>query len=330
MDELTKEVLRLKGLSLNNTEIAEYLIRNDLVINLGKADSIRRTVSRIVAKNTEKEIEPKQIIEEKKEEVIKICQNVGNEYETTWTGDKIIRFGLVSDTHINSKYTQLSQLHEAYITFGREGIDKVYHCGDIGEGDQMRMGHQYECYAHGADDQRNEIVKVYPKINGITTEFITGNHDHSFIKRQGYDIGKAISIDRPDMIYLGQAQAFVNLTPNCKLELRHPEDGTAYAISYKLQKMVEAMSGGEKPNILAVGHYHKSEYLCYRNVQCVQAGTLQSQTPWERGKGISVAVGYWIIEIHVNDDGQINTFKPSFMPFYKSIKDDYRSFDKIR
>ena len=38
------------------------------------------------------------------------------------------------------------------------------------------------------------------------------------------------------MIYLGQSDAVISLTPNCTLELRHPLDGTAYALSYKLQK----------------------------------------------------------------------------------------------
>ena len=31
-------------------------------------------------------------------------------------------------------------------------------------------------------------------------------------------------------------------------------------------KMIEAMESDSKPNILAVGHYHKAEYLFYRNV----------------------------------------------------------------
>ena len=128
----------------------------------------------------------------------------------------------------------------------------------------MRPGHQYECYEQGADDHVREIIKVYPKREGIKTYFITGNHDASIIKRCGYDIGYPIANQRDDMIYLGQSDAVVNLTPNCTLELRHPIDGTAYALSYKLQKMIESMSGGEKPNILAVGHYHKESF---RNVQ---------------------------------------------------------------
>lgn len=217
-------------------------------------------------------------------------------------------------------------MHSAYDFYAREGITDVYHLGDIDEGDQMRMGHQFECYTQGADDHVEEIVKVYPRRNGIRTHFITGNHDHSIIRRAGCDIGLQIAANRDDMIYLGQSQAFIKLTPECTLELRHPEDGTAYAISYKIQKMLEAMSGGEKPSILAVGHYHKQEYLFYRNVHALQTGCFQAQTPWMRGKGISAALGYYLVEIHVNDDGQINRFKPEFMPFYKAIKDDYKNF----
>lgn len=243
-----------------------------------------------------------------------------------WKGDKIIRFGLLGDTQINSKYTQLTHLHAAYDFYKAEGITDVYHSGDIDEGEQMRPGHQYECYNQGADDHVAEIVRVYPKIDGITTHFITGNHDHSLIKRAGYDIGKAIANDRPDMKYLGQSSAYIKLTPNCTLELRHPLDGTAYAISYKMQKMVEAMSGGEKPNVFAVGHYHKEETLFYRNVHCVQTACLQAQTPWMRGKGISAALGYFIIEIHVDGEGHVTRFKPEFMPFYRAIQDDYKNW----
>jgi hypothetical protein len=36
--------------------------------------------------------------------------------------------------------------------------------------------------------------------------------------------------------------------------------------------MIEAMPGGEKPNILAVGHYHKMEQIFYRNIHAFQTG----------------------------------------------------------
>jgi biotin operon repressor len=261
---------------------------------------------------------------------LKLCRDVipqdQNLHEAPWKGNRVIRFGLCGDHQLNSKYTQITHAHKLYDIYEQEGIKVVYHTGDIDEGEQMRPGHQYECYNQGADDHVAEIIKNYPRRSGMKTYFITGNHDHSLIKRAGYDIGKPIAEKRDDMVYLGQSYATINLTPNCILELRHPGDGTAYALSYKMQKMVDAMSGGEKPNILAVGHYHKVEYLFYRNIHIYQTGCLQAQTPWMRGRQIAAMMGGWIIEAHVDKEGTIIRMKQEFIPFYYGIPDDYKNW----
>jgi len=243
-----------------------------------------------------------------------------------WKGNKIVRFGLVSDTHINSKYTQLTYLNQMYDIFRSEGITHVYNVGDIDDGEQMRPGHQYECYTQGADDHVAEIVRVYPHIDGITTHFITGNHDASLMKHVGYNIGYTIAEKRPDMDYLGPDCAIVMLTPNCSMELRHPWDGGSYALSYRPQKIIDSMSGGEKPNILAIGHYHKGFYMPYRNVHCVLGGCFQAQTPFLRGKTIQVAMGGWVIEALVDEEGFIQRFTPSFYQFYVGLKDDWKNW----
>lgn len=247
-------------------------------------------------------------------------------YRFEWDGSRVIRFGLMGDTQINSKYTQLTHLHHFYDICESLGIDTVFHTGDIDEGEQMRPGHQYECYEQGADDHVEEIVRVYPRREGIKTYFITGNHDASLYKRAGMDLGRAIADKREDMIYLGRDCAVVKLTDKCTLELRHPWDGTAYALSYKAQKIIEAMEADSKPNILAIGHYHKIEYLFYRNVHCFQTGCFQSQTPFTRGKGISVHMGGWIVEVRVAEDGSILGITPTLIPFYSAIENDYRNW----
>lgn len=246
--------------------------------------------------------------------------------ERDWNGDKILRFGIVSDNHFGSNWTQITLLHEAYRFFKREGVVDVYNPGDLSEGENMRQGHAYECYVHGSDAHTDEIIRNYPREDGITTHCILGNHDMSFVKHVGQDISRTISKERKDMVFLGFGQANIKLTPNCTIELRHPGGGSAYALSYKPQKIIDSMSGGEKPNVLALGHYHKSEYLFYRNIHCVQAGTTQAQTNHMRDNSLAAHMGYWLIEMHVDDDGQINRFRPEFMPCYKAIKDDWKSY----
>lgn len=262
--------------------------------------------------------------EEKKRVVI---QNQEPEVHTSkWDGTDILSFAIMGDTQIGSKYTQLTYLHQFYDLCEREGIENVYHTGDLTDGIKMRPGHEYELYENSADEMLDDVIANYPRRAGITTHFITGNHDASLYKHVGFDIGRAVATARSDMRYLGRDCAVVNLTPKCTLELRHPWDGTAYAISYKTQKMIEAMESDSKPNILAVGHYHKAEYIFYRNVHCLQTGCFQGQTPFTRGKGISVHMGGWLVTVRVDANGYIQSFAPEFVPFYASAKDDYKKY----
>lgn len=251
-------------------------------------------------------------------------------HNSRWDGNRSITFGLIGDTHLNSKYTQLTYLHQFYDYCYNRGINKVYHTGDIDEGEQMRTGHPYDCYTQGADEHVNEIVKNYPMRPGMETHFITGNHDASIYKQCGADIGKMIVFKREDMLYLGRDWAKIELTPKCILELRHPWDGSAYATSYKPQKMIESMDADSKPNILAIGHYHKLEYLFHRNVHSFQTGCFQSQTPFTRGKGLSVHIGGWIITVDVDDAGYIQRIVSEMIPFYKGIAEDYLNWERLR
>lgn len=271
-------------------------------------------------------VEVKKVVEETPADRPVVQNHEPEHISNDWKGTQTIRFALMGDTQFGSKYAQITHLHKFYDLCVKEGIKNVYHTGDITDGLKMRTGHEYELYAISADEQLEDVVKNYPKCESITTHFITGNHDASIYKQVGYDIGAAIARERKDLAYLGRDCAVVNLTPNCTLEMRHPWDGTAYAISYKIQKMIEAMESDSKPNILAVGHYHKAEYLFYRNVHAFQTGCFQGQTPFTRGKGISVHMGGWLMTVTVDENGYIQRITPEFIPFYSSIKEDYKNY----
>lgn len=302
-----------KGLS--NVEIAR-LIEDEFDISKNMYESVRKYIKRQIEKNKE----------QPKIQRVALQNQEPRMHSVDWEGNEEIRFAIIGDTQFGSKYTQITFLNEFYDICESRGIESVYHTGDITDGLKMRVGHEYELYAISADEIRDDVVKNYPLRDKIKTYFITGNHDASIYKQVGYDIGAAISNLRSDLKYLGRDCAVIHLTPNCTLELRHPWDGTAYALSYKMQKMIEAMESDSKPNILAVGHYHKAEYLFYRNIHALQTGCFQSQTPWERGKGISVNIGGWIVTIRVDPNGTIKSFAPEFIPYYTSIKDDYKNF----
>lgn len=264
------------------------------------------------------------------EKTVKLCKDIlpqVNEHTEEWAGEKIIRFGAIADTHLCNKWSQITFLHQLYDTYKAEEITTVYHGGDLADGwYKDRPGHIFELVPGcvGLDEQADYITKIYPNRQGVVTKFITGNHDHTHIKNGGGDIGRRIAAERKDLIYLGQNNARIELTPNCIMELNHPGDGSSYALSYALQKLIDSLTGGQKPNVLFNAHHHKAFYMPkYRNIHAFEMGTTEDQTPFMKSKRISADVGGWIVEIHVDDEGTITRCKGEFIPYYKMIKDDY-------
>lgn len=261
-------------------------------------------------------------------ETIVICRALvpeENVYKRDWLGDKIIRFGVVADTHLGNRWEQTTHLHNIYDIFAGEGIKTVYHAGDITDGFyKSRPGHIYELHKIGADEQADYVVKVYPRRAGVVTEFITGNHDNQHIINGGANVGIRIAAGRDDMVYLGMDNARIKLTPNCTLEINHPGDGNAYALSYALQKLIDSITGGEKPNVLLNGHHHKAFLMpTYRNILAYEAGTFEAQTPFMKSKKLAAHVGGFIVELRVDETGTIKRCISEFFPYYKMIKDDF-------
>lgn len=238
-----------------------------------------------------------------------------NERVQHYWGEKHVKIGLVSDLHIGSKYVDYSALEDIYKRFKAEGVDAVYIAGDLTEGYERRKGHSYEVDLHGVDEQAKGVVERVPFINK-PQYFILGDHDHWHFQNSGTDIGKQIESGRDDMHNLGFFQASIDLFKNTDIMLMHPAKGTAYAISYVPQKIIESLSGGEKPSIMAVGHFHKVEHLFYRNIELFQTGCVQGQTPWMKRMNISAHKAGWLLDIYAKDNGWIDRLKSELFAYY--------------
>lgn len=229
-------------------------------------------------------------------------------------GGQRIRIGAITDTHIGSKYFSPDRLLQAFKEFKKQGVDIVCHGGDVTEGMSNRPGHIYELDQLGYDRQRNAAVEILGHWKGKMF-LIDGNHDRWFIKNTGALMVKDIAKMLPNAEFLGHDEGDISLKGKAVLKLWHGEDGSSYAISYRLQKVIESLSGGEKPSVMFFGHTHKSTYLFERNVHCYSLGCVQSQSSWMRGKRISAHTGFWIIDIWVNNSG-VSKSSGTFYPFY--------------
>jgi hypothetical protein len=146
--------------------------------------------------------------------------------------------------------------------------------------------------------------KSYLPEVGIPYYFISGNHDDWFLDDgAGGDVVAAICERRDDFNYLGIMQAYMTFG-KVKVEMFHPNEGGAYALSYKLQKHIEGMAPEEKPNVYLAGNYHKSIHVPgYRNVEGFLLPAYQSRTHWMRGKRLVSVVGGIILEFGTTDRG---------------------------
>jgi predicted phosphodiesterase len=238
--------------------------------------------------------------------------------QITFDGNSV-KFAVVSDTHLGSKYQNITYLKKFYAYAKQTGCQFVLHAGDIVDGNGVYKGQEFETFLHGFDETVQYAVKNYP--NGLPTYFITGNHCLSWFNKGGADIGEAIAKRRPDLIYLGQYGAYVMIN-KVKVYIMHPLGSPAYALSYKIQKLIEGFSSENKPNVLIVGHYHSSFQALVRNVFCMHPASFQGQSPFLRRLAIFPVIGGYIIEMGIDKKG-ISSFKTEFIPFYQPLQNDY-------
>jgi predicted phosphodiesterase len=226
-----------------------------------------------------------------------------------------IRVGAITDTHIGHKRFAKNRLFQAFEQFKKEGVDFITHSGDVTEGMSHRPGHIYELDHLGYDAQKTAAIDIFGQWTDTDIYAIDVNHDRWFIKSNGALIVKDIAASLDNFHFLGHDEGDISLNGKAILKLWHGEDASSYALSYRLQKLLESLSGGEKPNALFAGHVHKYVHIFERNVHAVSVGTLEQQTSWMRGKRLAAHVGFAIADIWVNDSG-ISKSGLQWYPFY--------------
>jgi biotin operon repressor len=235
------------------------------------------------------------------------------------------RLGFTSDNHLCNKHSRLDVLHEAYEFFEKEGIFKVVNGGNWIDG-EFRWNRRELITRPGMDAQLDYLIDNWPVRKGVQTLYIAGDdHEGWYAQREGIEIGRYLQMraeqqGRHDLTYLGYAEHDLKLKAGkgaAVLRLAHPGKGSAYAISYKPQKIVESYQGGEKPQILMIGHYHKKGWFSPREVDTVLMGCTCDQTLFMRKGEIQAHVLFGILEWQQDrTDGHITRVRCEYFSRY--------------
>ncbi len=207
--------------------------------------------------------------------------------------DNTFVFGALGDSHLGSKYERLDVLNDLYDRYESAGVDRVFHTGNWIDGTEQKNCHDVEI--HGMEPQLDYLAANYPMRKGLVTYAVTGeDHEGWWTRSEGIDIGRRAEQTmrdhgRQDWVNLGFMESHVRLVnansgASHVMAVVHPGGGTAYALSYSIQKIIEALEGGEKPAVGLYGHYHKLWAGNIRNVWVVCTGAQQDQTVFTRNK----------------------------------------------
>lgn len=230
-------------------------------------------------------------------------------------GTESVKFIACGDTHWGHNKSSPDFWWRLCDMAASENVSCILHAGDILEGMSGRPGHIYELDAVGFDAQV-DLACSYLNQAPCPIKAIDGNHDAWYQEKGNIGLisGKQIEKMVPHFTHLGQDEATITVN-GLKIMLWHGRDGASYALSYRLQKFIEGLSGGDKPHILLSGHAHKSVQLDCRNVQAFEVGTGCSQTKFMRGKKLAAHVGFWVIEAFPNGTG-LERIRSEWIPMY--------------
>ncbi len=221
------------------------------------------------------------------------------------------KIGVISDTHLGSKYCLREQLRDFVLYAYSQGVREILHPGDILDG--MYHHGMFEVSHVGLDDQAQDLFDVLPQLPGLSYRMITGNHDHTFQGHSGINVGQHLvryfaERGRKDIHFYGNRSAFLRIK-GVTIHMWHPKKGSGYAKSYSLQKRIEQYSSGEKPNVLLVGHWHIFCQVEERGVHGIACPTFQGGgSDFSKSLGSAPAIGGLILSWTTTEHGTMRDF----------------------
>ncbi|MEM2031940.1 MAG: metallophosphoesterase [Candidatus Woesearchaeota archaeon] len=227
-------------------------------------------------------------------------------------GNKSFYYCYFADPHIGHKQFNKKMFDYMVKMIKQKKPDFVINVGDTLEGMSGRDGHIYELEKIGFDEQFNYAVELLSKIP-VTIYGIDGNHDMWYHSKFniGIIVGKKLEEVLDNYVHLGQMDGSITID-GIKIKLFHANDKSAFGMSYQIEKLIDALEGENKPNILHSGHYHKYLYIFRRNIHAFESGTLCNQTLFMKGKKIVPYVGFGFVKVYHNKNGEVSRIEEEF------------------
>ena len=227
--------------------------------------------------------------------------------------DRTIKLGILSDTHFGSKAACPEYISHFVETAYAEGVRKFVHGGDILTGNSVYRRQESELSHWGCHSQCLEACKGLPQKKDLEYYVLLGNHDMDFVTSAGVDPGLILESMRPDIKIIGHLKGNIRLQPeNILIEVVHIKS-SAHARSYPLEKhLMKAVSKGFLPDVVLAGHRHCSGYFPVNGVQCFMLPCFEDENIFVKYHDFVPEVGGLILTLGLNADNKIISCSPEF------------------
>ena len=232
------------------------------------------------------------------------------------------KFVAISDTRLGSKSQQLAILNDIYRKAQEMGIHNVILCGNISAGLKPITDTESN-FIDDTQAQIDYIVANYPKVEGITTYFISGKEDDKHITTNNINIGKRIAEQRPDMVYLGEDVCDITID-RAKMQVMSSKLGKTYTTSYRPQQTIDAFRSEDKPDILLYGGLLQMEKFRHRDVNCISIPSVCATDKEMKTKRYANTIGAWYVTVQTDEKGKLKKINAIDSPYYVSNKEDYK------
>lgn len=231
-----------------------------------------------------------------------------------------IKFAVATDLHIGSIFARPDIFKDFVFECYEEGVRVIFIAGDLVEGDyaRNRPASIYELVPNGIgfDGQLKLLDEALSKLEGLKYYVITGNHDFTFMRNTGANIGKWLSGIRDDVVYLGHNEAKVYLTDNLSVLLFHATDGIGQNYALKMRQFIDRSEEDRLADFIFMGHYHKFNHSYYKGIHGYILPTFQEQSDYMRNNNLEAIVGGIIFNVRVDEEGKLVDFTPTYK-FYE-------------
>lgn len=231
------------------------------------------------------------------------------------------KVAIISDVHVGNSWTALDELQEFIRHAYASGIRTILCSGDVLDGCSGKLLNEQTHVT--VEKQADLAVEVFPKLDGLMTFFISGNHDHMSDVVGGVEPGKFLqakfeSAGRNDFIYVGPCLGRLRIE-GATWELWHPmgSASTNGAVISMLEGRIKEQGPSLRSDFLLCGHLHKAAYAFSQGTHIVSCGTFQRKgSPFSNRIKGPWAVGGTVLEYDSLATGEIKNVSYTFCPAF--------------